>query len=238
MGATIAAGLLAGCGENGQSPEVPVERTAPDFDHAAYADAIAGGEPAVSARLDSPTNDGDGDVRVEVDRHPADATIRLAISISRGSGAVAFEVLEVGDRTYFREGPANADGEWIATHRAAAGAETPRVESLLSAFPVVGDIAGSVRSEGWTVRGAEPCPEEGICFVLTNPAFEFASLFVDTREFRPVHMRLTRPGMRAAGEIEIDWMSTDPVKPPASAREVDGSEFQKALAPVLQAIGL
>ena len=51
---------------------------------------------------------------------------------------VAFEVIEVGERTFFRDGPAREGGEWIATDRANAGADTPRVESLLSAFPVVG----------------------------------------------------------------------------------------------------
>lgn len=238
MGATVAAGLLAGCGENAPTSEAASELAAADFNRASYDEAIASGELAVSARLKSPTNDGDGDVRVEVDRRPSDATIRLAVSITRGTEQIAFEVIEVGDRTYLRDGPASEAGEWIATDRAAAGTETPRVDSLLPAFPAVGDIAGSVRAEGWTERGAEPCPEIGACFVLTNPAVEFASLFVDARTLRPVHMRLARPGMRAAGEIEIDWMATDPVTPPASVREVRGSEFQQALAPVLQALGL
>ncbi len=103
---------------------------------------------------------------------------------------------------------------------------------------MVGDIAGSVRADGWTVRGAEPCPSTGTCFVLTNPAFEFASLYVDADTYRPVHIRLARPGMRAAGEIEIDWMAAHPVDPPAYARPVDSREFRAALGPVLQAIGL
>ena len=230
--------MLTGCGEDEPTPGASAQFTDAGFDRTAYADAIAGGEVAVSAQLESPTDDGAGDVRVEVDHRPADATIRLAVSITRGAKRVAFEVTEVGDRTFFRDGPAREGGEWIATDRANAGADTPRVESLLSAFPVVGDIAGSVRAEGWTDRGAEPCPESGACFVLTNPAFEFASLFVDTRTFRPVHMRLARPGMRAAGEIEIAWMATDHVKPPTNARQVNGTEFQRALAPVLQALGL
>ena len=230
--------MLTGCGEDELTPGASVQVTDAGFDRTAYADAIAGGEVAVSAQLESPTDDGAGDVRVEVDHRPADATIRLAVSITRGAKRVAFEVTEVGDRTFFRDGPANEDGEWITTDRANAGADTPRVESLLSAFPVVGDIAGSVRAEGWTDRGAEPCPERGACYVLTNSIFEFASLFVDARTFRPVHMRLVRPGMRAAGEIEIAWMATDPVKPPTNARQVNGTEFQRALAPVLQALGL
>ena len=238
MVASVAAGLLAGCGEKEPTPDASVGLTSADFDRAAYAVAIDGDGIAVSARLVSPTNDGDGDVRVEVDRRPAEATIRLAVSISRGSGRVAFELMEVGDRTYFRHGPANADGEWVSTDHNAAGADTPRVESLAMAFPVVGDVVGSVRAEGWAERGAEPCPESGTCFVLTNPAFDFASLYVDTGSLRPVHLRLARPGMRAPGEIAIDWEATSPVNPPANARQVDGSDFQEALAPVLQALGL
>lgn len=238
IGATVAAGLLAGCGENAPTPEGSAAFTTGEFDRAAYADAIAGGELSVSARLASPTNDGDGDVRVEVDRRPADSTIRLAVSITRGSGQVAFEVMEVGERTYFREGPADSDGGWISTDRNATGANTPRVESLLAAFPVVGDIAGSVRADGWTERGAEPCPETGVCFVFTNPAYEFASLFVDASTYRPVHIRLARPGMRAAGEIEIRWRATEPVEPPVNARQVRAGEFQAALTPALQALGL
>ena len=58
--------------------------------------------------------------------------------------------------------------------------------------------------------------------MLTNPAFEFASLYVAADTYRPVHIRLARPGMRAAGEIEIDWMAADSVEPPANARPVDG----------------
>ncbi|MCY3958072.1 MAG: hypothetical protein OXG65_07235 [Chloroflexi bacterium] len=233
LGSTLAVALLAACGETQPAPEGSAE-----FDRSAYEDAIAGGELSVSARLESPTNDGDGDVRVEVDRRPSDLTTRLAVSIARESGQVAFEVIEVGDRTYFRQGPADADGEWIATDRSAPGADTPRVEALARAFPVVGDIAGSVRADGWTERGAEPCPSTGSCFVLTNPAFEFASLYVDADSYRPVHIRLARPGMRAAGEIEIDWMATDSVEPPANARAVDAGEFAATLGPVMQAIGL
>ncbi|MYD94559.1 MAG: hypothetical protein F4Y02_12900 [Chloroflexi bacterium] len=235
---TVSAGLLAGCGESAATSEDSAGLTAAVFDRSAYADAIAGGGFAVSARLASPTNDGVGDVRVEVDRRPSDVTIRLAVSIARESGQVAFEVIEVGDKTYFRQGPADADGEWISTDRSAPGADTPRVESLAGAFPVVGDISGSVRTDGWTERGAEPCPSAGTCFVLTNPAFEFASLYVDADTYRPVHIRLARPGMRAAGEIEIDWMAADSVEPPANARPVDGREYAAALGPVLQAIGL
>ncbi|MDE2867069.1 MAG: hypothetical protein OXR64_02665 [Chloroflexota bacterium] len=238
VAATVAAGLLAGCGESAATPEDSAELTAAMFDRAAYDDAIAGGELAVSARLSSPTNDGDGDVRVEVDRRPSDLTTRLAVSIARESGQVAFAVMEVGDRTYFRQGPADADGEWISTDPNAPGADTPRVESLAGAFPVVGDLAGSVRADGWTERGAEPCPSTGTCFVLTNPAFEFASLYVDADTYRPVHIRLARPGMRAAGEIEIDWIAADPVDPPANARPVNAGEYSAALGPVLQAIGL
>lgn len=233
LGATLAAALLAACGETPPTPEASAE-----FDRSAYGDAIAGGELAVSARLTSPTNDGDGDVRVEVDRRPSDMTIRLAVSIARESGQVAFEVMEVGDRIYFRQGPADADGEWISTDRNTPGADTPRVESLAGAFPVVGDIGGSVRADGWTERGAEPCPSIGNCFVLTNPAFEFASLYVDADSYRPVHIRLARPGMREAGEIEIDWMAADPVEPPESARPVDAGELSADLRPVLEAIGL
>ena len=236
--AAVVAVMLVGCGESKPTPEASTQRIDVDFDQEAYAAAIGRTDLALSARLESPTSDGDGDVRVEVDRRPAVLTIRLAVSITRRAEQVAFEVIQVGERTFYRGGPAREDGDWIATDRANAGADTPRVESLLSAFPVVGDIAGSVRAEGWTDRGAEPCPESGACFVLTNPAFEFASLFVDTRTFRPVHMRLARPGMRAAGEIEIAWMATDHVKPPTNARQVNGTEFQRALAPVLQALGL
>ncbi|MCY3894879.1 MAG: hypothetical protein OXG17_00245 [Chloroflexi bacterium] len=208
------------------------------FDRSAYADAIAGDDLSVSARLASPTNDGDGDVQVEIDRRPSDVTIRLAVSVARESGQVAFEVMEVGDKTYFRQGPADADGVWISTDRNVPGADTPRVEALAGAFPVVGDIAGSVRTDGWTERGAEPCPSAGTCFVLTNSAFEFASLYVAADTYRPVHIRLARPGMRAPGEIEIDWMAADSVEPPANARPVDGGEFSAALGPVLGAIGL
>jgi len=231
--ATLAAALLAACGESAPTPADSAE-----FDRSAYNDAIAGGELSASARLESPTNDGDGDVRVEVDRRPSDVTIRLAVSIARESGQVAFEVMEVGDWTYFRQGPADAEGEWISTDRNAPGADTPRVESLAGAFPVVGDIGGSVRADGWTERGTEPCPSTGSCFVLTNPALEFASLYVDADTYRPVHIRLARPGMRAAGEIEIDWMATDPVEPPASARPVHAGEFSANLGRVLEAIGL
>ena len=53
--------------------------------------------------------------------------------------------------------------------------------SLLAAFPMVGDIVGSVRAEGWTTHGAEPCPAAGDCFVLTSPAYEFASMYVDSK---------------------------------------------------------
>ena len=233
LGATLAAAPLAACGETPRPPEVSAE-----FDRPAYEDAIAGGELAVSARLESPTNDGDGDVTVEVDRRPSDTTIRLSVSIVRGSGQVAFELMEVGTSAYFRRGAADADGDWISIDRNAAAADTPRVESLAAGFPVVGDIVTSVRAEGWTERGAEPCPSTGTCFVLTNPAFEFASLYVDADTYRPVHIRLARPGMRAAGEIEIDWMAADSVEPPASARPVDAGEFAAALGPVLQAIGL
>ena len=235
---TVAAGLLAGCGESTATIEDSAELTAAEFDRSAYEDAIAGDELAVSARLASPTNDGDGDVRVEVDRRPSDLTTRLAVSIARESGQVAFEVVEVGERIYFREGPADAAGEWISTERSATGADTPRVESLAAAFPVVGDIAGSVRADGWSERGAEPCPSTGTCFVLTNPEFEFASLYVDADSYRPVHIRLARPGMSAPGEIEIDWMAAAPVESPANARPVDAGKFAAALGPVLQAIGL
>ena len=238
VGAIVAAGLLAGCGETAATSDDSSELTAADFSHSAYADVLAGGELSVSARLTSPTNDGDGDVRVEVDRRPSDTTIRLAVSIARESGQVAFETMEVGDTTYFRQGPADADGEWISTVRSATGADTPRVESLAGAFPVVGDIAGSVRADGWTDRGAEPCPESGTCFVLMNPELEFASLYVNAGTLRPVHIRLARPGMRAPGEIEIDWIATDSVDPPPKSRSVDAEEFQAALGPVLEALGL
>jgi len=233
LGATFAAALLAACAESAPAPGESAE-----FDRSAFANAIAGGELSVSARLTSPTNEGDGDVRVEVERRPSDMSIRLAVSIARESGQVAFEVMEVGDRTFFRQGPADADGEWISTVRNVTGADTPRLEVLAAAFPVVGDIVGSVRANGWTEGGAEPCPSTGTCFVLTNPAFEFASLYVDADTFRPVHIRLARPGMRAAGEIDIDWMAADPVDPPANARPVDSGEFSAALGPVLGAIGL
>ncbi|MDE2768015.1 MAG: hypothetical protein OXI70_07990, partial [Chloroflexota bacterium] len=137
-----------------------------------------------------------------------------------------------------RQGPPDTDGEWISIDRNAAAADTPRVESLAAGFPVVGDVVTSVRAEGWTRRGPAPCPSAGSCFVLTNPAFEFASLYVDADTYRPVHIRLARPGMRAAGEIEIDWMATGPVEPPANARPVDAGEYSGALGPVLQALGL
>lgn len=237
-GATVATGLLAGCGESSPTPEDSGGLSAAAFDRSAFDAAVAGGEVSVSARLKSPTNDGDGDVRVEVDRRPVDTTIRLAVSIVRGTEQVAFEVMEVGDQTYFRLGPADASGEWISTDRNAAGANTPSVEFLAAAFPVVGDVVGTVRAEGWVEQGAEPCPSTGTCFVLTNPGYEFASLFVDSQSYRPVHIRLARPGMRAAGEIEIDWMATAPVEPAANARPVAPGEFQAALGPVLQALGL
>jgi len=233
LGATLAAALVAGCGETPPTPE-----DSATFDASAYEDAIAGGEVSVSARLTSPTNDGDGDVRVEVDRRPSNTTIRLSVSIVRGSGQVAFELMEVGNLAYFRQGPGDTDGDWISIDRKATAVDTPRVESLAAGFPVVGDIVTSVRADGWTERGAEPCPSTGSCFVLTNPAFEFASLYVDADTYRPVHIRLARPGMRAAGEIEIDWMATDPVEPPANARSVDAAEFTAALGPVLQSLGL
>jgi len=238
VGATVTAGLLAGCGESAATSDDSSELTTADFNHSAYADVLAGENLSVSARLTSPTNDGDGNVRVEVDRRPSEMTIRLAVSIARESGQIAFEVMEVGDRTYFRRGPADADEEWISTDLNAAGLDTPRVVSLAGAFPVVGDIAGSVRADGWTERGAEPCPESGTCFVLTNPELEFASLYVDAGTLRPVHIRLARPGMRAPGEIQIDWMAADPVDPPPEARSVDAEEFEAALGPVLEAIGL
>ena len=235
---TVAAGLLAGCGESTAATEDSAELTAAAFDRSAFDAAVTGGEVSVSARLKSPTNDGEGDVRVEVDRRPADATIRLAISIVRGTEQVAFEVMEVGDQTYFRLGPADADGEWISTDRKAAATDPPSVESLAAVFPVVGDVVGTVRAEGWVEQGAEPCPSTGTCFVLTNPGYEFASLFVDSQTYRPVHIRLARPGMRAAGEIEIDWAASAPVAPPDNARGVDVTEFRAALKPVLQALGL
>ena len=74
--------------------------------------------------------------------------------------------------------------------------------------------------------------------MLTNPDFEFASLYVDADSYRPVHIRLARPGMSAPGEIEIDWMAAAPVESPANARPVDAGKFAAALGPVLQAIGL
>lgn len=238
VGATIASGLLAGCGEGRPTSAASSGVTTADFDRPAYDSAIAGDELSVSASLKSPTNDGAGDVRVAVDRRPADLTARLSVSIVRGTGQVAFELIEIGNTAYFRQGPADADGEWVSIDRNATGADTPRVAALAAAFPVVGDIAGSVRADGWTERGAEPCPSTGTCFVLTNPGLEFASLYVDADTYRPVHIRLARPGMRAAGEIEIDWMAADPIEPPANARPVGPGEFQDALGPVLQAIGL
>ena len=238
VGAIVAAGLLTGCGESSPTPEGSGGLAAAAFDRSAFDAAVAGGEVSVSTRLTSPTNDGDGDVRVEVDRRPADTTIRVAVSIVRETGQVVFEVMEVGDQTYFRQGPADASGEWISTDRNATGSEIPSVKSLAASFPVVGDIVASVRAEGWAEQGAEPCPSTGTCFVLTNPGYEFASLFVDSQTYRPVHIRLARPGMRAAGEVEVDWMATAPVEPPADARPVDPGEFQAALGPVLQALGL
>ena len=238
VGATVATGLSTGCGESSPTPEDSGGLSAAAFDRSAFDAAVAGGEVAVSARLKSPTNDGDGDVRVEVDRRPYDMTTRLAVSITRESGQLAFEVREVGNQTYFRLGPADGDGEWISTDRNAAGANTPSVEFLAAAFPVVGDVVGTVRAEGWVEQGAEPCPSTGTCFVLTNPGYEFASLFVHSQSYSPVHIRLARPGMRAAGEIEIDWAASAPVAPPENARGVDATEFQAELGPVLQALGL
>ena len=146
--------------------------------------------------------------------------------------------MEVADRSYFRPEPADANGEWISTDRNSTDAKTPSVESLAAAFPVVGDVVGTVRAEGWVEQGAEPCPSTGTCFVLTNPSYDFASLFVDSQSYRPVHIRLARPGMRAPGEIEIDWAATAPVTPPENARGVDATEYQAELEPVLQALGL
>ncbi len=177
-------------------------------------------------------------MQVEIDRHPSDTTIRLTVSITRESGHLAFEVMEIGAKTFFRPGATDADGEWISTDRNATGTEIPSVESLAAAFPVVGDVVGSVRAEGWVEQGTEPCPSTGTCFVLTNPSYDFASLFVDSQSYRPVHIRLARPGMRAAGEIEIVWMATAPVEPPEDALGVDATEFQSALEPVLRALGL
>ena len=177
-------------------------------------------------------------MQVEIDRHPSDTTIRLTVSSTRESGHLAFEVMEIGDKTFFRPGATDADGEWISTDRNATGTEIPSVESLAAAFPVVGDVVGSVRAEGWVEQGTEPCPSTGTCFVLTNPGYDFASLFVDSQSYRPVHIRLARPGMRAAGEIEIVWMATAPVEPPEDALGVDATEFQSALEPVLRALGL
>ncbi len=146
--------------------------------------------------------------------------------------------MEVADRSYFRPEPADANGEWISTDRNSTDAKTPSVGSLAAAFPLVGDVVGSVRAEGWVEQGTEPCPSTGTCFVLTNPGYEFASLFVDSQSYRPVHIRLARPGMRAAGEIEIVWMASAPVEPPEDALGVDATEFQSALEPVLRALGL
>lgn len=238
VGATVAAGLLTGCGESSPTPQDSGGLSAAAFDRSAFDAAVASGEVSVSARLKSPTNDGDGDVRVEVDRRPADTTIRLAVSIVRGTGQVAFEVMEIGDQTYLRLGPEGGDGEWISTDRNATGTEIPSVESLAAAFPLVGDVVGSVRAEDWAEQGSEPCPSTGTCFVLTNPGYEFASLFVHSQSYRPVHIRLARPGMRAPGEIEIDWAATAPVAPPENARAVDATEYQAELKPVLQALGL
>ena len=238
VGATVAAGLLTGCGESSPTPEESGGLSAAAFDRSAFDVTVADGEVSVSARLTSPTNDGDGDVRVVVDRRPTDMTIRLAVSIVRESGQVAFELIEVGEKTYFQEGPADADNEWISTDRNAPGTEIPSVDSLAAAFPVVGDVVGSVRAEGWAEQGAEPCPSTGTCVVLTNPGYEFASLFVDSQSYHPVHIRLARPGMRAAGEIQIEWTATTPVAPPENARGVDATEFQAKLGSVLQALGL
>jgi hypothetical protein len=238
VGAAVAAGVLAGCGESEPPRQSAGGLTAGDFDRVAYEDAIAVGEVAVSARLTSPTNDGKGDVRVEIDRRPSLMTIRLAVWISRESGQFAFELIEVGDETFFRPGTSNDDGEWIFADRKDAGTDAPRVESIAAAFPVVGEIVRSVRAAGWAEQGAEPCPSTGNCFVFTNPGFEFASLYVDSQSYRPVHIRLARPGMRAAGEIEIDWMATTAVETPSNARLVGAVEFQKALGPVLQTLGL
>ncbi len=146
--------------------------------------------------------------------------------------------MEIGDQTYLRLGPEGGDGEWISTDRNATGTEIPSVESLAAAFPLVGDVVGSVRAEDWAEQGSEPCPSTGTCFVLTNPGYEFASLFVHSQSYRPVHIRLARPGMRAPGEIEIDWAATAPVAPPENARAVDATEYQAELKPVLQALGL
>lgn len=234
----MAAGLLTGCGESSPTPQVSAGLSATAFDRSAFDATVAGGEVSVSARLTSPTNDGDGDVRVEVDHRPSEMTTRLAVSITRESGQLAFEVMEVGDQTYFRLGPADGDGEWISTDRKATGTDPPSVESLAAAFPVVGDVVGTLRAEGWVEQGAEPCPSTANCFVLTNPGYEFASLFVDSQSYRPVHIRLARPGMRAAGEIEIEWAANAAVAPPESARGVDVTEFQAELEPVLQALGL
>ncbi len=238
VGATVAAGLLTGCGESSPIPENSGGLSAAAFDRSAFAAAVAGGEVSVSARLTSPTNDGEGDVQVEIDRRPSATTIRLAVSITRESGHLAFEVMEIGDKTFFRPGATDDDGDWISTDRIATGTEISSVESLAEAFPIVGDVVGTVRAEGWAEQGAEPCPSTGTCFVLTNPSYDFASLFVDSQSYRPVHIRLARPGMRAAGEIEIDWTASTPVAPPDNARGVDATEFQAALGPVLQALGL
>ncbi len=235
---SVAAGLLAGCGESAATTGDSAELMAAAFDRSTFDATIAGDEVSVSARLTSPTNDGDGDVRVEVERRPSALTTRLAVSIIRESGQVAFELIEVGGTAYFREGPADADSEWISVDRSAADTEIPSVESLAAAFPVVGDVVGPIRAEGWAEQGAEPCPSTGTCVVLTNPGYEFASLFVDSQSYRPVHIRLARPGMRAAGEIEIDWTASTPVAPPDNARGVDATEFQAALGPVLRAVGL
>ena len=238
VAAIVIAGLLTGCGEREPAPDDAVTLSTTRFNRTAYENAIGGGEVSVSARLLSPTNDGDGDVRVEVDRRPPDMTIRLAVSISRESGQVAFEVMEVSGKIYLRKQPADADSEWIFTDDNADGADALRLSALAEAFPVVGDIVGAVRADGWTEHGTEPCPSIGMCFVLTNPAYEFASLYVDAETYWPLHIRLARPGMRAAGEIAIDWMAAEPVEPPTNARAVDLGQFETELGPVLQTIGL
>ena len=225
---------MAGCGE---TPPTPEDSAA--FDRSAYEDAIADDELAVSARLASPTNDGDGDVRVEVDRRPSDFTTRLAVSIARESGQVAFEVVEVGERIYFREGP--ADAAWRvdldrSQRRRRRHAACRVTGSGISGCRRYCRLSSRRRVDRARRRAVSFQPEA--CFVLTNPDLEFASLYVDADTYRPVHIRLARPGMRAAGEIEIDWMAAAPVESPANARPVDAGKFAAALGPVLQAMGL
>ncbi len=236
--AALCLAALAACGEEPPPRAASDGAAALDFDPQAYAAVISGPPPATTARLTSPTQDGTGRVQVQVDRRPEDDALRVAVTLHVGPAQLELEVIEVGGLTYVRGAAGGASQAWIAVDSASAREGGADVPALASAFPVVGGVAAAVQDDGWAVQADEPCPGGGACFVLTNPDYEFASLYVDARSYRPLHLRLARPGMQAAGEIEVDWGAAAPIRPPADARRVDAAAFTAALTPILRALGL